>query len=241
MNTKLELRVRERTAELHALNSQLKALSKRVIDTQESERRSLARELHDEIGQALTGLNMLLHRAGNDATPEARARIREGGRVVADLMQRIRKMSFDLRPAVLDDLGLCVAVRSHIDSFSKQTGMKAVFECLEVKEQDISAEVKITAFRCVQEGLTNVVRHSKAARAVVELRSVDSRLVIEIADSGCGFDVEKWSHSAGTGLNGMRERVKLAGGKFNVKSSPNRGTRITIHLPLAKRRKENGV
>lgn len=232
MNSKLEERVRERTTELNAANEQLKTLSQRVIDAQESERRSIARELHDEVGQALTGLNMLLHRAGDEATRQVRGEIQEARRVVADLLQRVRQMSLDLRPAVLDDLGLCVAVKSHIDMFSKRTGIAVQFECDTVAEENVSPEVKITAFRCVQETLTNVARHAATRRASIALRANAANLFVEVADAGKGFDPAMNPPANGTGLNGMRERVALAGGQLDLESAPGRGTRVLVQLPL---------
>jgi PAS domain S-box-containing protein len=231
MNLRLEERVRERTSELKTANAQLKTLSQRVIDAQETERRSLARELHDEVGQALTGLNMLLHRASDDAPAKVRAEIREARKVVADLLQRVRQMSLDLRPAVLDDLGLCIAVRSYIDTFSKHTGIHVQFECNDIAEQSISPEVKITAFRAAQESLTNIARHAQTKSASVALRGDSSKLFLEIADAGHGFD--PLAHqNGGSGLLGMRERVALAGGQLDLESAPGHGTRLTVQLPL---------
>jgi signal transduction histidine kinase len=237
MNARLEERVRERTFELATANEELRTLSQRVIEAQETERRHLARELHDEVGQALTGLNMLLHRASDDATMEVRREIREARQVVADLLKRVRQMSIDLRPAVLDDLGLCVAVRSHIDSFSERTRIRVWFECDDIAEERISPEVKITAFRAVQESLTNIARHARTKAATVALRRNSSKLVLEVADAGKGFDPLKLEQN-GNGLTGMRERVALAGGQLDLESTPGRGTRVLVQLPLRSARGE---
>jgi len=240
MNTTLEQRVRERTAELHRLNAQLKALSLRVIEAQETERRYLARDLHDEVGQALTGLNMLLHRAPDGAADEEPANLREARRVVAELLQRIRQMSFDLRPAVLDDLGLCMAVRSHIDTFARRTGIRVRFECENISEENLAPEVKITAFRALQESLTNVARHSRAQTAIVGLRLDGAGLHLEVTDAGKGFRVKKARTNGGSGLAGMRERVELAGGQLELESTLGRGTRVRVQLPLRHRKGEPG-
>ena len=232
MNAKLEERVRDRTAELNELNAQLKALSQRVIETQEIERRALARELHDEVGQALTGLNMLLHRASDGAAAGAPGKIREARQIVADLMKHVRRMSVDLRPPVLDDLGLCAAVQSHVDAFSRRTGIQVSFKGDVVPEERVSAAAKITAFRCVQETLTNVARHAQSTEASVALRCNGSKLLLEVKDQGQGFDPAKEARGGGSGLSGMRERVTLAGGQLDLESRPGRGTRVFVQLPL---------
>ena len=232
MNLELEKRVYERTAELNSANEQLKALSQRVIQAQEGERRYLARELHDEVGQTLTGLNMLLHRASDEAKGPARVEIRGARKIVASLLQQVRQMSLDLRPAVLDDLGLCVAVQSHIDTFSKRTGIRVQFDCKDVSEERISPEVKITVFRCVQEALTNVARHAEVRAASVKLRANHQQLLLDIEDKGRGFDRQGAQLARGTGLSSMHERVALAGGELQIESAPRRGTRILSRLPL---------
>jgi PAS domain S-box-containing protein len=232
MNATLEQRVRERTAELDKANERLRALSQRVIQAQESERRYLARELHDEVGQTLTGLNMLLHRASDEANGPARAEIRGARKVVADLLQQVRQISLDLRPAVLDDLGLCVAVQSHITTFSKRTGVRVEFHCENVSEPRISPEVKITVFRCVQEALTNVARHAAVRAASVSLHTNHEQLFVDIEDKGRGFDAAGLRPASCTGLSGMHERVALAGGELLIESAPGIGTHISSRLPL---------
>jgi signal transduction histidine kinase len=236
LNLELEKRVHDRTAELQAANEQLQALSRKVLETQEAERRYLARELHDEVGQALTGLNILLHRAASEAAPQTDREIQDARRIVGDLLKRVRQLSLDLRPAVLDDLGLNAAVQAHIDAFSKRTGVKV--ECIveDLADEKMLPDVKITAFRCVQEALTNVARHANAGSASVRLQDKGENLFLEVADLGKGFTADKLPKYRGTGLDGMRERVALCGGQLELESAPNRGTRLSIRLPLKRER-----
>ncbi len=229
LNARLEQRVRERTSELANANEQLRALSQRVIEAQEGERRHLARELHDEIGQQLTGLNLMLHRVncGNHWQKE----MDEARKIVVELMQHVRQLSVNLRPAVLDDLGLLMAVRWQIDTFAKRTRIGVQFDASHFEERNISPEAKITIFRALQESLTNIARHAGTKRASVALRTDARNLVLEVADDGKGFDPAQSGKNGGTGLSGMRERVALAGGQLELESVPGRGTHLLVRLP----------
>jgi PAS domain S-box-containing protein len=233
MNARLEQRVRERTDELHAANEELKALSQRILQAQETERRFLARELHDEVGQALTGLNILLHRVADESGQgKVQAQVGDARKIVSDLMKRVRQLSLDLRPAVLDDLGLRAAVRSHIDVFSRRTGIAVDFSANGMADEKMRPDVKITAFRCVQEALTNVARHADVQAASVTMQGKGARLLLEVTDRGKGFDIDEQSKDRSSGLDGMRERVALCGGQLNLESAPGHGTRVLVQLPL---------
>jgi signal transduction histidine kinase len=230
LNADLERRVTERTFELNAANTRLQDISRRIVEAQEAERRSLARELHDEVGQQLTGLSLLLNRVENEPAEQTPQTLAESRRIVGDLLARVRQMSGDLRPQVLDDLGLLVALKWHIQTYTQQTNINVNFISRPIDETRLSPEVKITAFRVVQEGLTNVARHAGARRASVRMLQRHGRLEIDIRDTGQGFDPA--ALNSGSGISGMRERVVLAGGTFAVESAPGDGTQLSIRLPM---------
>jgi signal transduction histidine kinase len=229
-------------AELGALNQELERrlslVSARVINAQEAERRHLARELHDEIGQQLTGLNMLLHRAGKACGKEARPILKEAQKAVAELLQQVRRMSMNLRPQLLDDLGLRSAVESHIKDFSKRTAVPVKFSAEDFAEAKVSPSQRIVAFRIMQEALTNAARHATPRHVGVRLRSDDENLFVEVADDGKGFDISAPAPNGGSGLAGMRERVLLAGGQLKIESSMGHGTHVSATLPLRGRKQE---
>lgn len=227
--------ITERAEELRAANKELRELSKRLVVAQEDERRKLALELHDEVGQQLTGLNMLLHRLcehDDGKTKTELKEIRDAAQVVADTLRRVRKISVDLRPAALDDLGLGMAVRAHVDTFSKQTGIRVRLTGRDLPENKLSPEVRITGFRVIQEALTNVARHAKTKNATVTMSVSGGELRLRVSDAGRGFSLERQQKKHSSGLSGMRERVTLSGGQFSIESAPNRGTRVAATLPL---------
>lgn len=219
-------------AKLRDSARRLQHLSRRLLQVQERERRHLARELHDEVGQTLTGLMLTLEVAARLSAGEVAAGIGQAQELVRELMARVRDLSLDLRPSMLDDLGLCPALEWHFRRYTAQTDVRVKFE-LPPLPQPLPAEVATTAYRIVQEALTNVARHSGVREATVRLWAEDERLYIEIADEGAGFD---GGHSANagvsSGLSGMQERADLLGGQLTVASHPGGGTRITAELPL---------
>jgi PAS domain S-box-containing protein len=224
--------VTERAEELREANKELRALSQRLVLAQENERRHLARELHDEVGQQLTGLKMVLHRAISETGARRDKDITEAERIAGELLQRVRRLSVDLRPSVLDDLGLGVAIRTHVDTFIERTGIRVRLSCRDLPEEHISPEVKMTAFRAVQEALTNVARHAQAESAAVEVRAQRTQLHIEVRDAGKGFRPRVRRKAGSSGLDGMRERVALTGGQLLLETAPGHGTRVAVALPL---------
>lgn len=205
----------------------LETLSRRLVALQEEERRGIARELHDEVGQLLTGLKLLIQGGG----PQARG---EAERIVSELMQRVRSMSMDLRPALLDDLGLVPALLWHAERWSRQAGVEVSLRH-EGLERRLPPEVETAAYRIVQEALTNVARHAGAKQASVVLRGDAERLELVVEDSGKGFEPRRVSSAHGSGLTGMRERALLLGGRLEVDSRPGAGTRVRAELPLEPR------
>jgi PAS domain S-box-containing protein len=204
---------------------QLEQLSRRLFNVQEADRRELARALHDEVGQLLTALQLLLEGAGGPG--------REGEmlQLVKELHGRVRATSLDLRPPMLDDLGLLPALLWHVDRYTKQTGVRVHFEHAGLSRR-FSPQEETAGFRIVQEALTNVARHATVRAVGVKVASDPTHLIIEVSDRGSGFDVAAVVAAHYGGLAGMRERVHLLGGDVRITSVAHKGTQITARIPL---------
>jgi len=208
------------------------ALARRLVEVQETERRHLARELHDEIGQVLTALKLTLERCAGAATGEGGGGLDDARELVNELLARVREMSLDLRPAMLDDFGLLPTLLWHFDRYQTRTGVKVAF-VHDGLERRFPREAETAAYRIVQEALSNVARHAGVSEARVRISADDTRLDIRIEDEGMGFDAATALQAATTsGLRGMRERVALLSGRFAVHSTPGAGTRLAATLPL---------
>jgi len=247
----LERRVEERTAALSFANTQLTqeiaarkqaeeglhTLSRQVLDAQESERRRLARELHDEIGQALTALKFNLHAAQRQ--PETlNTRLEDSLGIVDRTLQQVRHLSLDLRPSMLDELGLASAVNWYMERQAERGGF-AVHVTTPPLPLDLCPTIATTCFRIVQEAVTNVIRHANAKDVWVDLHQTASSVVLTLRDNGRGFDVpaaqERAALGASMGLPGMQERVRLAGGQMMIDSAPEQGTEIHVTLPVVRK------
>jgi signal transduction histidine kinase len=242
----LERQIEDQRAAERRTRQDLERLSAHLVTVQEEERRSLARELHDEVGQALTAIKMDVAMAlrGADAIRAAEP----GGRIASWLedarsiaensLQSVRDLSQLLHPSMLDDFGLPEALRSHLRAFSKRTGIRT--ELIQHgMEQRLAQEIEVCVYRIVQEALTNVARHSGARNAVVTLSQNDSGLDMTIDDDGGGIDrlvPEFGSNSTrGLGVIGMRERAQALGGAFALEARDGGGVRVAIHLPAVPR------
>jgi signal transduction histidine kinase len=203
---------------------------RRVVDAQEQERRRLARELHDETGQALTsillGLKSLEETLATEDARAATAELRE--RVVATL-QDVRGLAVELRPSALDDFGLAAALERLTTSFSDQTGIAVDFETA-LRDERLPGEVETAMYRIVQEALTNVVKHAQARRVSILLTRTSGSVKAVIEDDGRGIGNDPTS--GGFGLVGMRERLSLLGGRLEIESAPGSGTTIAAEVPL---------
>jgi len=227
----LEHRVAERTAELSHANAALRALSRRLVEVQEAERRFIARELHDEVGQMLTGLKLLLETSLHPATPPEQQTLNEAAGMIQTLLEQVRQLSIDLRPHMLDDLGLLIALDWHFKRYLKQTGIRVEFQHSALTER-LPAQLETVVFRIVQEALTNVARHAGVETVAVRLSAEPERVRVQVEDEGAGFAPEEaMRRGTSTGLLGMKERAELLGGRFTLDSAPGQGTRLTVELP----------
>jgi PAS domain S-box-containing protein len=230
----MEVGERRRTENaLHESAARMKILSRRLIEVQEAERRNLALELHDQIGQILTGLKLTLEMAARLPADEARASILQAQTLVNELMARARKLSLDLRPATLDHLGLLSALLWHIKQYGSQTQVRVLFKHSGLEGQRFPSEIETAAYRIVQEALTNVARHAETGEATVRVWADRHVLTIQVEDQGKGFDTETAFATDNTsGLAGMRERASLLGGHFTIESHSGIGTRLIAEFAV---------
>ncbi len=229
-------------AEQARLFAQLQLLSRQLLQAQEAERLALARELHDEIGQRLTGLNLILTNIIQHLPPDvAQAPLSDAQSILRDLIAQVRNLSLDLRPWMLDDLGLIPALVWLSERYTTQTNIAVRFEHAGLEGQRFVAEVEITAYRIVQEALTNVARHAGVSEVTVRLWTDDDALWVVIADQGRGFDPQAARAHVSSGLAGMHERAALLGGELTIESTRAAGTRVTAALPLHSGTTRSGI
>ena len=228
------------------LQEQLRHLTHEILSAQEEERKKISRELHDVIAQVLTGINVQLATLKTDAAIDTKGltqKISRTQRLVERSVDIVHRFARELRPAVLDDLGLIPALHSFLKSFTKKTGIHVSLTAFaEVEKLD---GTKLTMlYRVALEALTNVARHAQASRVEMILRKLPNAVGMEIKDNGISFDVEQVLHAKKNkrlGLLGMRERVEMIGGKFTVKSAPGHGTTIQAQIPLGNGSRARGL
>ncbi len=218
------------------MQEELRLLSRRMLSAQEDERKNISRELHDVIAQMLTGINVRLSSLKTKtatSTRDLQKKIEVTQRLVEKSVDIIHRFARDLRPAVLDDLGLIPAMRSYLKHFTEQTGIRTSFTAFaEVEKLDGTSRTAL--YRIAQEALTNVSRHAKASVVKVSIRLRQNRVCMEIQDDGRGFQVEDAAaiqHSKRLGLLGMRERAEMVGGVFCVDSAPGKPTTVHVEIP----------
>ena len=220
--------------ELELSHERLRALSRRLLEIQEEERGRLARDLHDDIGQALTALKIQVESLRVAAAPDESQRGRVTQRVeecvetIQSTLERVRQLSLSLRPPQLDDLGLAAALRSHLDRQARVAGLAPHFDAEEAPHE-IAPETETACFRVAQEAITNVLRHAQARNLWVRLFDSGGRLALSVRDDGRGFDVQ---NVRGLGLAGMEERTALAGGSLELHAFPGKGTVVLAMFPL---------
>jgi signal transduction histidine kinase len=203
---------------------------RRVVEAQELERARLARELHDETGQALTsillGLKPLERAAESAEVREAVASLRE---LVVSTLQNVRRLAVELRPAALDDFGLVPAVERLASTFADQSGLTVDLEA-QLGEERLTPDAETTLYRVIQEALTNIAKHAGASHVSVLLQRKDGAVVAVVEDDGAGFDVGS-TRADSLGFAGMRERLSLAGGRLQLESAPGSGTTVVAEVP----------
>lgn len=210
----------------------LRTLSRRLLDVQEQERRHLARELHDEIGQMLTGLHFTLEAATRSQSDDHLRTLHAAQNMVKELTTRVRDLSLRLRPTMLDDLGLMPALLWHFERFTASTQVRVLVEH-NLAETRFAAAIETAAYRIVQESLTNVARHAAVQEVTVRLWVDQAALHIQVADQGAGFDPKAvFTGSHTSGLAGMFERVDLLDGDLTIQSAPGTGTHLSASLPV---------
>lgn len=229
----LAYEVTQREQERARSAAQLEAASRRLLEVQEAERRHIACELHDEIGQLLTGLKLQLEIGSRQSDRELRKTVGEALAQVKELTAQVRNLSLSLRPAMLDDLGLLPALLWHFERYTAATAVRVEFEHQGLGRR-FPAELETAAYRIVQEALTNVARYAAVDLATVRVWSdPDGFLRLGIEDHGVGFDPKDSSKQGkSTGLSGMIERASLLGGQLTIDSYPGKGTRVHAALPV---------
>lgn len=213
---------------------ELQQLSRRLLQAQEDERQRLARDLHDEAAQALTSLLVHLRLLERAHTPEeAQQRVLELRELTAQALDEVRRVALDLRPTILDDLGLGPALEWRVDEFNKADGIRAAVQIAGM-EQRLPRDTELALYRVGQESLNNVAKHAEARTVNVHLRTAGDDVVLEITDDGCGFDPEQRFDDKirGLGLAGMQERMAMVGGTLAIESNAGQGTTIIARAPL---------
>jgi signal transduction histidine kinase len=222
-----------REQQLLRSHGQLRALAARMESAREDERRRIAREVHDQLGQALTGLRFDIAwlQARVAEQPALCKKTGEMSGLVDEMVQAVRRIAMALRPVVLDDLGFIPAVEWQIQEFEARTHIRCEFRT-SLAGVDLEPPKAITLFRILQEALTNVARHAGASRVLVRLTREDDTLVFSVNDDGAGFDPQRVEVRHSLGLLGMRERASLVGGSVSVAGRPGKGTEVTVRVPL---------
>jgi two-component system, NarL family, sensor histidine kinase UhpB len=197
-----------------------------AVQAQERERRRIAQDLHDEVNQALTAVSLRLQASIEHAPDELRRELTETKRLAGQAMEELLALARQLRPAVLDDLGLLPALKTQVRDFADQTGIQAAFN-VRGAVCELAPEQQLVVYRVAQESLSNIAQHSGAGKVDVELCFEEPGTRLRVADDGCGFTERR---EGGLGLSGMRERALLAGGPLSILSGRGRGTRVELTL-----------
>lgn len=211
----------------------LREMAERVIAAQEQERQRISRELHDDLGQALTTHLIALRDLQNDLSIPQEAmfeKLQNLHTQASDIFTKIRRLAHDLRPPVLDALGLQVAMKTYCAEFTRRTQLPVTFE-VDEDIPELPDIYNVTLYRVLQEALTNIIKHAEASHVWADLTMEDRTITLTVQDNGHGFEEGK-TQSNGIGLTGLRERMTLAGGTFNISSSPARGTIVVAQFSM---------
>lgn len=218
------LAVRNEVTQLKRAEEELQRMMTRVMEIQEEERRRFSRELHDGIGQSLFSLLIQMDRLIADQKHAELERLRLD---VSSLIEDVRGLAWEIRPSVLDDLGVVPAVRSHIANFAQHYGIKVHFDCDLRKRLDVHKETAV--YRIIQEALANIGKYADVSEAAVSIKETEDGVVATISDRGKGFEADRGGH--GVGLFSMEERARGVGGRLTVESAPGAGTTVTLTVP----------
>lgn len=215
----------------------LRRLSHQILSAQEDERKRISRELHDEIGQTLTAINVRLETLKTESNINAKAfklKIRSTQRLVESSMEKVHQFARDLRPPLLDDLGLIPALHAHLKVFTKRTGIPVELT-VSAAVEEMESDKRTVIYRVVQEALANIISHARASHVSVKIRKINDRVSLEVKDNGKGFDVRLrlgGKKITRLGLLGMRERVEMVGGTFEIISELQQGTTLLAEMPF---------
>ena len=226
--------------EARHMEESLRRLSNQVLSAQEEERKRISRELHDEVGQALTAVSVTLatlKSCDDGLSGGPNAKLAEAQRLLRETMETVHRFARELRPSTLDELGLLPALRSYLKGFAGRTGLQVHFQSNPAAEQ-LGDDEKTVLFRVAQESLTNVAKHAQATQVALHIRKINRGISMEVSDNGKSFQAgegNRLRNSRGKrrlGLLGMEERVRLVGGEFAVRARPSAGTTIRVVVPL---------
>jgi signal transduction histidine kinase len=225
-----------KTRELEMLNQELRRLSNALIVSQDEERRRIARELHDGLGQELSAAKMLMDGLSNPnlSLQWKENAANEGSATLGRAIQQVRTVSHLLHPPLLDEVGLCSALRQYLEGFTKRSGIETSVNLPSRELPRFKPELETAIFRIIQEALTNVLRHSEARKAWITIDALDSQVTVTIRDDGKGIPkhvAELRSGSVGIGISGMRQRVKEFGGQVHLQNA-NPGTLVEVAIPI---------
>ncbi|MFG3318263.1 HAMP domain-containing sensor histidine kinase [Streptomyces sp. NPDC048171] len=222
--------IRTFNAMLDRLEHERATSTARVLLAQEAERRRIAQELHDEVGQSMTAILLVLGRAADDAHEPLREELQQAQEITRESLDEVRRLVRRLRPGVLDDLGLISALSSLTHDFAAHTGLRVVRR-FDTDLPDLDPETELVLYRVAQESMTNTARHADAGRLEVSLSPADGAVTLTIADDGRGMEAA----CEGAGIRGMRERALLIGADLDITSAPEAGTRIRLTAPVPRK------
>jgi signal transduction histidine kinase len=232
-----ELHYQRLFKEAKAMQENLRELSNEILRTQEDERARISRELHDEIGQSLTAISVTLTTLKHQGAWNSRASIEQlvnAQKLLKETMLTVHRFARDLRPAMLEELGLLQALRAYLKSFAARTGLQTRLDAQPAAER-LPSETKMVLFRIIQESLTNVIKHARARKVEVALSEQQEGICLEIRDDGRSFKAKPKKHSRSQGrlgFLGMQERVRLINGQFTARARPGKGTTVRVLIPL---------
>jgi signal transduction histidine kinase len=234
LNTLLESRIAERTQALEQSGEQLRQLTSHVAQAREDERARIAREVHDQLGGALTVAKMSLAQITKRLSmdDDIAKRIEDFRNQIDELVQTSRRISYDLRPSMLDDFGLFAAIEWQAHDWERRTGITCKLDLGDV-EVSLDSASRTAVFRAFQESLTNIARHAQATQVHVSAQVRDNHMLLSVRDNGCGISMDKASNGKSMGLLGMRERIREVAGDVDISGKVGEGTIVVFRVPIS--------